>query len=151
MAIYLLFRISMVNFILYVLNTNDVDDRRPHRLRFRRPPHHLLLHRPVAAAALAASALAPSIAAATLTASTLAATLATSTIAATELAVKFFTPIDLARSPNRRKALRRFGDLAVNIHTSISLDLRTASGNWLGIYRKGLHLVTGPYLYTRAP
>ena len=86
---------------------------------------------PVAAAALAASALAPSVAAATLTASTLAATLATSTIAATELAVKFFTHIDLARSPNRRKALRRFGDLAVNIHTSISLDLRTASGNWL--------------------
>ena len=26
--------------------------------------------------------------------------------------------LDLARSPNRRKALRRFGELAVNIHTS---------------------------------
>ena len=37
----------------------------------------------------------------------------------------------------RRKALRRFGELAVNIHPSISRDLRTAarpcgaSGNWL--------------------
>ena len=30
--------------------------------------------------------------------------------------------LDLARSPNRRKALRRFGELAVNIHTSISRD-----------------------------
>ena len=85
----------------------------------------------VSAAPLTTSSFTAPVAAATLTASTLAATLATSTIAATELAVKFFTHIDLARSPNRRKALRRFGDLAVNIHTSISLDLRTASGNWL--------------------